>query len=59
MLTQAALDHIGTATETEDLPGEVTDGLRAQYLGRLYRLQRSNDDEDLEAEEWWRPPKLS
>ncbi len=49
-LTQAALEHIGTATEREDLAGELTDGLRAQYLGRLYRLQTSTDDEDLEAE---------
>ena len=49
-LTQVALDHIGTACDTGDLPEELTDGLRAQYLGRLHRLQRSNDDEDVEAE---------
>ena len=49
-LTQVALEHIGTAAERGDLPEELTDGLRAQYLGRLYRLQTSTDDEDLEAE---------
>ena len=49
-LTQAALDHIGTACDSGDLPEEVTDGLRAQYLGRLYRLQRSSDDDDVEVE---------
>jgi CPA1 family monovalent cation:H+ antiporter len=49
-LTQAALEHIGAACQSPDLPEEVTDGLRAQYLGRLHRLQTSPDDEDLEEE---------
>ncbi len=49
-LTQAVLDHIGTACDSGEMPEEVTDGLRAQYLGRLYRLQRSSDDDDVEVE---------
>jgi CPA1 family monovalent cation:H+ antiporter len=49
-LTQAALDHIGQASETGELPEELTDGLRAQYLARLHRLQTSADIEDLESE---------
>ena len=34
-LAQAALDRIGAACENGELPDELTDGLRAQYLGRL------------------------
>jgi CPA1 family monovalent cation:H+ antiporter len=49
-ITQAALDHIGEASATGDLPDEVTEGLRAQYLARLQRLQTSPDSEDLETE---------
>ena len=49
-LAQAALAQIGSACEARQLPQEVSDGLRAQYLGRLYRLQTSPDDEDLDSE---------
>jgi monovalent cation/hydrogen antiporter len=49
-LIQAALDHIGTACDSGELPDELSDGLRAQYLGRLRRLQTAPDDEDLEAD---------
>ncbi len=49
-LTRAALDRIGTACAHGELPEELADGLRAQYLGRLHRLETSPDDDDLEAE---------
>ncbi len=38
-LTQAALDAHRRRLRSGKLPEEVSDGLRAQYLGRLYRLQ--------------------
>ncbi len=47
-LTQAALHRLGDASRDEDLPEELTDGLRAQYLGRLHQLQTGPDDENLE-----------
>jgi CPA1 family monovalent cation:H+ antiporter len=47
-LTQKVLDQIGKATQRNQVPDDVADGLRAQYLGRLERLQTSPDDEDLE-----------
>jgi len=49
-LTQAALDHIGDASANGELSEELTDGLRAQYLARLHRLQTSPDGEDLDTE---------
>ena len=49
-LTRAVLDHIGRACDTGQLPEEVADGLRAQYLGRLHWLETMSDDEDLEDE---------
>ena len=49
-LAQVALDRIGAACKSGELPEELTDGLRAQYLGRLRTLQTSRDDEDLEAD---------
>jgi monovalent cation/hydrogen antiporter len=49
-LTQAALDYLGRAGQDGQLPEELADGLRGQYLSRLHRLQTSPDDEDLEAE---------
>jgi monovalent cation/hydrogen antiporter len=48
VLTQAALDYLGTACDNGRLPEEVADGLRGQYLGRLHRLETSPEDEDLE-----------
>jgi CPA1 family monovalent cation:H+ antiporter len=44
-LARAALDHIGEACDRADLPQELADGLRAQYLARIHRLQTSGDDE--------------
>jgi CPA1 family monovalent cation:H+ antiporter len=49
-LTRAVLDHIGRACDAGQLPEEVADGLRAQYLGRLHWLETMSDDEDLEDE---------
>ncbi len=49
-LTQAALDHIGQTGTSGELPEEITDGLRAQYLARLHRLESSADNEDLESD---------
>jgi CPA1 family monovalent cation:H+ antiporter len=49
-LTQAALDHLGEASHNQQVPDDVADGLRAQYLGRLHRLQTAPDDENLEAD---------
>jgi CPA1 family monovalent cation:H+ antiporter len=50
LLTQAALDYLGTACDDGRLPAEVADGLRGQYLGRLHRLETSPEDEDLESD---------
>jgi Na+/H+ antiporter len=47
-LTQTVLDHIESAAQSQQAPDDVVDGLRAQYLGRLQRLQSAPDDEDLE-----------
>ncbi len=33
-----------------ELPEEVADGLRAQYLGRLHWLETMSDDQDIEDE---------
>jgi len=49
-LTRAVLDHIGQASDAGQLPEEVADGLRAQYLGRLHWLETRTADEDLEDE---------
>ncbi len=48
-LAQVALDRVGSACTSGELPVELTDGLRAQYLGRLRTLQTSPEAEDLEA----------
>lgn len=45
-LTRVALDHLGDACLTGELADELTDGLRAQYLGRLHRLETMTGDED-------------
>jgi Na+/H+ antiporter len=44
-LTTAALDYIGQACAADELPAEFTDGLRAQYLSRLRRLETMGDDD--------------
>jgi Na+/H+ antiporter len=49
-LTRAVLDHLGEASDSGELAEELTDGLRAQYLARLRRLQSTTDDEGLEDE---------
>ena len=49
-LTQTVLDHLGQASQAHRVPDDVADGLRAQYLGRLERLQTAPDDENLEAD---------
>jgi monovalent cation/hydrogen antiporter len=49
-LTRAVLDHIGRACDAGQLPQEVADGLRAQYLARLRWLETTSGDEDLEDE---------
>jgi CPA1 family monovalent cation:H+ antiporter len=49
-LTTAALDHLGEACETGELPQELTDGLRAQYLARLHHLETMTDEQGLEDE---------
>jgi CPA1 family monovalent cation:H+ antiporter len=49
-LTRAALDYIGRACDTGNLPDELTDGLRAQYLARLHRLETATETEGLEDE---------
>jgi monovalent cation/hydrogen antiporter len=43
-LTTAALDHLGAACETGELPEELTDGLRAQYLARVHHLETMTDE---------------
>jgi hypothetical protein len=45
-LANAALDQLGTACVSGELPEELTQGLRAQYLGRLHMLETMADDED-------------
>ena len=47
-LARAALDRIGAACQSGELPEELTDGLRAQYLGRLRRLQTSPEGQSLD-----------
>jgi monovalent cation/hydrogen antiporter len=47
-LTRAVLDQIGQACDAGQLPEEVADGLRAQYLARLPWLETMTGDEDLE-----------
>jgi len=49
-LTQAVLDHISVTARDGGLPDEISDGLRAQYLGRLQRLQTAPDDSDLDTD---------
>jgi CPA1 family monovalent cation:H+ antiporter len=49
-LTRTALDQIGKAAQRSEVPDDVADGLRAQYLGRLQRLQTSPDDASLESD---------
>jgi Na+/H+ antiporter len=44
-LTTAALNYIGQACAADELPAEFTDGLRAQYLSRLRRLETMGDDD--------------
>jgi CPA1 family monovalent cation:H+ antiporter len=48
-ITRAVLDYLGEACADRDLPAELTDGLRAQYLSRLRRLETMSDG-DPEAE---------
>ena len=49
-LTTAVLDHLGEARVTGELPAELSDGLRAQYLARLRRLETMTGDDGLEEE---------
>jgi NhaP-type Na+/H+ or K+/H+ antiporter len=49
-ITQAVLDHLGEAADHDGLPEELADGLRAQYLARLHRLEAAGDEVDLEDE---------
>ena len=49
-LTRAVLDYLGAACVAGELPEELTDGLRAQYLARLYRLETMTGQEGLEDE---------
>lgn len=49
-LARAVLDQIGRAAQRNEVPDDVADGLRAQYLGRLQRLQTSPDDATLESD---------
>lgn len=49
-LTQIVLDHLDQAAGSNRVPEELADGLRAQYLGRLQRLQTAPDGEDLESD---------
>jgi monovalent cation/hydrogen antiporter len=48
-LAQVALDRIGAACANGELPDELADGLRAQYIGRMRTLQTSRED-DVEAD---------
>ena len=48
-LAQVALDRIGSACANGELPDELADGLRAQYIGRMRTLQTSHED-DVEAD---------
>jgi len=48
-LTQSALDRLAEMTQGEGVPDDVTDGLRAQYLGRLRVLEMVPSDEAMEA----------
>lgn len=49
-LAQVALDRIGSACESGELPEELADGLRAQYIGRLRTLQTAPNDGGLESD---------
>ena len=49
-LTRAVLEQLGAASDAGKLPEELTDGLRAQYLARLRRLESSTDEAGLEQE---------
>ncbi len=49
-LTQTVLDHIGKVAQSDQVPDDLADGLRAQYLGRLRRLQTAPDDGNLESD---------
>jgi monovalent cation/hydrogen antiporter len=44
-LTRAVLARIGTPTPGDPVPPEYRDGLRAQYLARLRRLETAADDD--------------
>ncbi len=47
-LTQAALDHVGKASQQNQIPDDIADGLRAQYLRRLQRLETAPDNDNRE-----------
>jgi CPA1 family monovalent cation:H+ antiporter len=47
-LTRVVLDRIGRASQNDQVSLDLADGLRAQYLARLQRLQTAPDDENLE-----------
>src|SRR5262249_40150651 len=47
-LAQTALNRIGNASQNSQVPDDLVDGLRAQYLARLQRLQTGPEDEDLD-----------
>jgi Na+/H+ antiporter len=43
-LARAALEHLDELSEDEEVPGDVVDGLRAQFLGRLRLLESLSPD---------------
>ena len=46
-LTRAALDHLDTVGASSQLDPKLAAGLRAQYLGRIRRLEAMSDDGNL------------
>jgi CPA1 family monovalent cation:H+ antiporter len=44
-LTRAVLARIGSSSPGDPVPAEFRDGLRAQYVARLQRLQTATDDD--------------
>lgn len=49
-VVQVALDRIDLASGTGELPEDLADGLRAQWLNRLYTLQAQPEGPDLDPE---------
>lgn len=49
-VVQVALDRIDLASGTGELPEDLADGLRAQWLNRIYTLQAQPEGPDLDPE---------